>query len=253
MAKEQSKKADPVPRRRSRWVLFTIIALVVALAGLTAWYFLYESKKNESQFGSRDVNALKGRVTTLSDEEILEELNQIVDENMFNISIASQVAVYGNPQVAELRIENKDINRYLMQVDIMLDEIDEEAPQDSAEGGQTPVQSSAPTVHPTRSPEERLVYRSLIIDPGYYIPAAELRIPLEPGEYSATALFTAIYPDDETEVGKVAAKIMLFVLNQGETPEPTPMPTPTPEPTPTPTPQATDAQADPSATPLANQ
>lgn len=237
MAKDQNNQTGSGSKRRSRWVLYLIIALVIALAGLAAWYYLYESKKNESQFGSRDVNALKGRVTMLSDEEILEELNQIVDENMFNISIASQVVVYGSPQIAELRIENKDINRYLMQVDIMLDEIEEQQGD-----------SEETTPRPTQTPEERLVYRSLIIDPGYYIPAARLRIPLMPGEYNATAVFTAIYPDDETEVGKVAAKIMLYVLDQGETPEPTP--TQTPKPTPTPSAQDADEQAEPSVTPL---
>jgi hypothetical protein len=233
--RDQDRQSPP---KKRKWVLWLIAVLALAVIGLGVWYYIYESQKNKSQFGSRDVNALKGNVSLLSDEEILKELNQIVDENSFNISIASQVAVYGSPQTAELRIENKVINRYLMQVDVLLDET-------AQEGG-------AEAAAQQENEKDRLVYKSGIIEPGYYIPAAELLRPLDPGEYPATAVFTALYADNEAEVGKVAAKIQLFVLRQGETPapvEPTPMPSPTP--TPLPEPSGEEGTLEPGASPEA--
>lgn len=123
---------------------------------------------------------------------------------MFRISIASNIIAIEDG-LADVRIENNLQNRYVMQVTIALDETGEE------------------------------IYRTGLIDPGYYIQQAEFSKHLDPGEYDATAVFTALYPDTEEIVGTVGANVKIHVFPSGTTP--TPIPTATPAPTATALPQ----------------
>jgi len=115
---------------------------------------------------------------------------------MFRISIASEIVGIENG-MNEVRIENNQSNRYLMQVSIYLDETGEE------------------------------IYATDLIDPGYYIQSTEFDKTLKAGEYDATAVFTALYTDTEEIVGTAGANVKIIVLPAGTTPTPSPTPEPT--------------------------
>lgn len=219
-----SDQQKPTPRKKSRVVLTVIIITVLAAGGLFAgWYFfLRDMGPKPFEF---DTAALQGRIKVMTDAEILEELNRVVEEGMFNISIASNI-VFANPDAqGEARIENIAANPYHMQVDIALAEVLDE------ETGEVVIPSE-------------VVYSSKGLMPGTYIERISLDKRLEPGEYAATAVFHAITQDTYQLVGAPAAKIRLTILDLDAPPTPTPSPTPTPTPTPTPAPTATPAPSE---------
>lgn len=193
-------------RRRSNKGLFIallvlVMVLLMLLCGVLYYIWVYQPAERErTRGGEREAEALQGSINLMTEEEIQEALNNIVEEGMFRISIASNIfAAEDGP--AEVRIENNLQNRYIMQVTIYLDETGEE------------------------------IYRTDLIDPGYYIQQTKFDKHLDPGEYAATAVFTALYPDTEAIVGTVGANVMIHVFPAGATPSPTPEPTPTPQPT----------------------
>jgi len=128
-----------------------------------------------------DTSAIEGTLPGKTPEEIQAMLNQIVEEGMFNISIAP-VIVFENPQAqGQARIENVPANHYHMSVKITLDDT-----QDT-------------------------IYESKGIRPGQYIEYITLQKELQPGEYAATALFSAYDADTLGEQGRVAVKIKIIV------------------------------------------
>ena len=129
----------------------------------------------------RDPNAAVGQYEGKTQEEIQAELDKIVEEGMFNISINSTVTMAKGSDEAELRIENIAANHHLMSVEITLD--------DTGEG----------------------IYTSGLIEPGYYIQSVPLDVVLAKGTYAATAVFTAYDSETEASVGQAAAKITIKV------------------------------------------
>ncbi len=128
-----------------------------------------------------DQSAIEGTLPGKTPEEIQAMLNQIVEEGMFNISIAP-VIVFENAQAqGQARIENVPANHYNMSVTITLDETAE------------------------------TIYESKGIRPGQYIEYINLQKDLAPGEYAATAMFHAYDADTLAEQGKVAVKITIYV------------------------------------------
>jgi len=198
-------------KRRSNKGLFIallvlVMVLLMLLCGVLYYIWIYQPAERErTRGGEREAEALMGSINLMTEEEIQEALNNIVEEGMFRISIASNIiAIQG--EKAQVRIENNYSNRYVMQVKILLDETGEE------------------------------IYSTDLIDPGYYILEANLDKELEPGTYAATAVFTARYPDTEDVVGTVGANVKIHVLPAGTTPTPIPTATPTAEPAATPAP-----------------
>ncbi|MBQ7895393.1 MAG: hypothetical protein IJ364_02410 [Oscillospiraceae bacterium] len=159
-----------------------LLLLFVLLLGGVLCYFLVIKPNNDKgvKGGQRESAALQGSINVMSEEEIQEALNNIVEEGMFRISIASDIIAVEDGK-AQLRIENNLQNRYIMQVSIYLDENGKE------------------------------IYSTDLIDPGYYIQEAELDEHLDPGEHAATAIFTALYPDTEEIVGTVGANVTIHV------------------------------------------
>lgn len=192
--------------RKRLWLIIGIVVAVLLLAavGAFAWVKLNEEKQYERY--EFDTAAMAGRIQQMTEEEIQAELDRVVEEGMFNISIASAIVFPSPDSEGEARIENIAANRYHMQVDITLDETGEK------------------------------VYSSKLIQPGYSIANIKLNRRLEPGEYPATAMFSAITQDELKLFGQAAALINLYVM-----PEPTPTPTPSPVPTSTPAPTAAAA------------
>lgn len=168
----QKKKKKPA----SFWVALILAIIVIIIA------ILFGLQQCDSHGGLRDPNSSLGQLQGKSNEEIQAELNRQVEEGMFNISISSNVEFADGTSEGALKIENVPGNRYLMQVTIT----------DDATG--------------------QAVYTSGLIDPNHHIQTAKLDVDLEPGVYDCTALFTALDPETEEEVGQAAAKMTLNVL-----------------------------------------
>jgi len=111
------------------------------------------------------------------------ELYRIVEEGMFNISIASTVDFEDGASEGAIKIENVPGNRYLMQVDIVRDDTDE------------------------------IIYQSGILEPNYHIQSARLDAELPAGTYACTAIFHALDPASEEEIGQAAANMTIRVLS----------------------------------------
>lgn len=169
--------SQPVQVKRKRgkgfWIALVIGVICLAAAGVLAFVLL--------QGGPSARSGTKGQLEGKTEAEIQAELDRIVEEGMFNISIASVVQFADGTSEGELRIENVPGNRYLMKVDI------------------------------TRDDTGETVYTSDMIEPDYHIQRDTLDVDLPAGTYPCTAVFTAYDPETESEVGKAAAQITLQV------------------------------------------
>lgn len=174
MAQETTKKKNKL--------LIIVIVLLLAVVALLLFLLLRRDGAENRPPAMRDANATMGQYEGKTDEEIQEELNRIVEEGMFNISINPEITMASGDSEAELRIENVPGNRYLMSVSITLDDTGE------------------------------VIYTSGLIEPNYHIQTAPLNVALKKGTYTATAVFTALDPDTEAEVGTAAAKITIQVV-----------------------------------------
>lgn len=166
-----SKKA----LRARRIIVAAAIVAVLAVAGAAVWLL---AGAPDDFF---DQNAKTGQAPYKTPEEMQAELDRIVEEGMFNISISSLIEFENGTAPGKAYIENVPGNRYVMQVSIALDDT-----------GET-------------------VYESKGIKPGNYIEDITLSKDIEPGDYAATATFSALDPDSLEEIGKAAAKVTLSV------------------------------------------
>ena len=167
---------------KNKTMLIVLAVLLLCAIGFGLWFFLLRDTGYERY--EFDTDAMAGRIQTMTEEEIQAELNRVVEEGMFNISIASAIVFEAPDAEGEARIENVAANNYHMQVDIILDE-----------SGET-------------------VYSSKLIQPGYSIENIKLSEKLEPGEYEATAIFSAITKNDMKLFGTAGAQIKLYVLDE---------------------------------------
>ncbi|MDD4509387.1 MAG: hypothetical protein PHY23_00480 [Oscillospiraceae bacterium] len=174
--------AQETTQKKNRFFLLIIILLLAVVALLLLLLLRPNSAENQTP-AMRNANATLGQYEGKTDEEIQAELNRIVEEGMFNISINPEITLENGESDAELRIENVPGNRYLMSVEITLDDTGE------------------------------VLYRSGLIEPNYHIQSAPLDKKLAAGTYNATAVFTAHDPDTEADAGTAGAKIIITVEN----------------------------------------
>lgn len=157
-----------------------IIAILVALVAIVLAILLALSMCTEEKSRRQgDAGQLEGK----SDAEIQAELDRVVEEGMFNISIASVVEMENGRAVGDLRIENVPGNRYLMQVTLVRNDTGEQ------------------------------IYQTDLIEPNHHIQRDTLDVVLPKGSYECTALFEALDPETEELVGQAAAVITLNVLS----------------------------------------
>lgn len=177
-------------RKKRRRAARTPTALIIAICALVLiliimlvvfWLIPAVEKNRGAASDFFDSRALSGNLPGRTQEEIQAELDKIVEEGMFNISIASIVTVKEGDDEALARIENIAANHHNMKVSITLDG------------------------------ENEPIYESAGLAPGQYIEYAKLSRKLAAGEYHATALFTAYDTDDLSQVGQAAAKITIVV------------------------------------------
>ena len=179
------------PRERpglSRGRVILICALAALLSALLVLLLVNPFADHKDNGGADDANAgwfdpsaQSGSLPGRTQEEIQAELDKIVEEGMFNISIASVVVFADGQSEGEARIENIAANRYNMGVAITLDESGE------------------------------VLYTSKGLKPGQYIETIRLDRDLPAGEYQATALFTAYTQEELLKVGQAAARITIVI------------------------------------------
>lgn len=170
-AQESGKK-----RRRIIVLILVIIAIIAAiLAGL------YMCTDVDLPGRERNINAELGQLDGKTDAEIQAELNRVVDESMFDISIAHTMVFPDGQSEGEVRIENVPGNRYLLDCTI------------------------------TEADTGDVLYESGVLEPNHHITNGKLLKDLDPGTYKANALFKALDPDTEEEVGAVNAEITILV------------------------------------------
>jgi len=172
MMERTEKRAGKKKKRR------IIIICIIAAAGVAAILFGMQSCGKENWF---DPSAQTGSLAGKTEEEIMAELNRIVEEGYFNISIASKIYFENGNAEGAARIENISANPYNMKVTITLDET-----------GET-------------------IYESGGLKPGQFIEKIRLLRALPEGTYNAKAAFTAFAQDDLSRVGQAAAQIELIV------------------------------------------
>ena len=165
------------PKKSKRGLTVGIVAALV-LIGAAAWFFFGRGGGAADFF---DPNATTGILPGMTEEQIIEELNRIVEEGMLNISINTQISFPSGTAEGQAYIDNISANHYNMTVQIVLDDT-----------GET-------------------VYQSGGIRPGQYIENITLSKALPKGSYKATAIFTAHDPEDQSEIGQAAAEVLLTV------------------------------------------
>ncbi len=161
-------------RRAAFWIALVIAILAIVAAVVLAFMLLNPAKSSRSG----DLGQLEGKTAA----EVQAELDRVVEEGMFNISIASTVELATGTSEGELRIENVPNNNYLMRVEIARDDTGEK------------------------------IYETDVIEPNHHIQSDVLDADLDPGSYECTATFFALDPETEDEIGQVAAAMRINVL-----------------------------------------
>ena len=168
--------------KKGKRVIIVIVLLLISIAaGALAW--LYTCSNVDMPGKPRNLNAELGMLDGKTDAEIQAELNRVVDESMFDISIASTMEFPDGASEGDIRIENVPGNRYLLECQLI-----------ETETG-------------------AVLYESGILEPNHHISKGKLLKDLEAGVYSALAVFTALDPDTEDEVGKSNVEVTIIVQN----------------------------------------
>ena len=157
-----------------------VIAIICALAAIAIWLLVWLFACNGASLF--DQNAQDGQAPYKSAEEMQAELDRVVEEGMFNISIAGAIQFDSGDAEGTAYIENVPGNHYLMRVKITEDAT-----------GET-------------------LYESGVLKPNQFIEKIALAKDLDAGSYPATATFTALDPSSYDEVGQAAAKVVVNVV-----------------------------------------
>ena len=163
-------------------LLAAACVLLLLVLGILAFLLLRAPKAGPSGL-AREAAALAGQLEGKTEEQIVEELNRIVEEGMFNISINTQPEFPDGSSPGNLCIENSPANHYLMVVEITLNDTGEQ------------------------------VYTSGALEPNYHIQEAKLDRALAKGTYPATATFYAYTADTQELVGTAGAEMQLIIQN----------------------------------------
>lgn len=178
---EAQEQAEAPEASKPKRPVGLYVALAVAVAAVLA-LSLALLRTCTAEQGARDPNAALGQLEGKSEEEIQAELNRIVEEGMFNVSISSVVEFADGTSEGDLCIENVPGNLYLMQVVITRDDTGEQ------------------------------IYQTGLIDPNRHIQSDVLDVDLDAGEYACTATFFASDVETEEQVGQAAVKMTIKVL-----------------------------------------
>lgn len=172
-------KAQLLKSKKQKARLSIMATAVVVVVGAVAFFNM--NAKSVSKF-DLDNDALQGFLPNKTAEEIQAELNRLLDESMFHVSINPK-PILANGKV-NLFIENVPANNYWTMVDIYY--IDENG-------------------------DEQLLYQSRVIQNGYYVAEVEIDEDIPKGEYNAFGIFKAILPESTEEIGQTRVSLLLTV------------------------------------------
>ncbi|MEG0630534.1 MAG: hypothetical protein RSG57_04020 [Christensenellaceae bacterium] len=164
-------------------LIIAVIAVLIVLLYIGVIKPAMEPKQSPEQVAAEELikekNAELGIIPGMTNEEIQERLNQVVTDSMLNISINSVPYFQNGQSEGNLRLENVQGNKYSFVVEIVRDDTGER------------------------------IYKSGLIDPGYFVENAKLDVELAKGKYPCVATFTAY--DGIEQIGTVGAQIVITV------------------------------------------
>lgn len=158
-----------------------VILLLAILIGLFAWT-RFAAQKSDAAKLEETVKAKLGQLEDKSNDEIQAALDEVIAEGSLRISINENPVFATGDSEGSLKIENHPNNHYNMRVIITMTDTGEE------------------------------LYNSGLMPINSHIDADKLEKDLEPGEYDATATFTAYDVESDTEVGQAIAGLKISVL-----------------------------------------
>ncbi len=170
---------DKQPKKRS---IFRAVIIVLMIIIIILLFCMQQCGSSDALSLEESIKAELGQLDGKTEEEILEELNRVVEEGMFHISINPDPVFADGTSEGNLEIENIPNNLYGMVVIINLTETEEE------------------------------VYNSGLIYPNYHIQRDSLSVELEAGAYDAIATFVAYDLDSFEEIGRVSSEITIHIL-----------------------------------------
>lgn len=179
VAMSGSENKDKKRKKRILWLL--LLLLVIGVAG--GIYYVLTNKSERVQIVSGDYLPGEKDAKKMSDKELKEAEQQVVDDSKFNMVIKSEATFETGESKGNLYIQNPVQNGYPINVDIHLDDTNEK------------------------------VYSSGAMQPGYEVSGAVLETKLTAGVYPATATFTIFDPKTNKKRGQVQAAITLTVRN----------------------------------------
>lgn len=180
VAPKQGKKsagADNNGSKKKRGASFWVAIIVAVVAVVLACVLAFTMCSRSARQGD------EGQLDGKTPEEIQAELDRIVEEGMFNISIASMIEFPDGTSPGEVRIENVPGNIYMMKVEV------------------------------TRDDTNEVIYTTDFIEPNHHVQQDTLDVDLPAGTYDCTAMFYAHDVDTEELIGQAAAKIQIKVLS----------------------------------------
>lgn len=180
---QQPNEAARNDKRKNKTIVLLLLLLLVmiGLIGGLLYYFLIYSAKSPM---ARESEMLGGRLAGKTPTEMQSILDETVEKGQVLIGISAAPVFEENGKKGRLGIENDAKNQYSFQVTLTEDETGTE------------------------------LYKSGLIDPGYYVEFVELSKRLAAGDYAATAVFTTYSPEETDDaIAQVTAKITLHVMD----------------------------------------
>lgn len=123
----------------------------------------------------------KGELPGMSEDDILKMLNEKVEEGSFQININSELSFEDGTAKGDMRILNSPNNHYLLVVEMYLKE------------------------------DNKRIYKSGAIEPGYYIEQDTLDVKLEKGDYPVNIHFKNYDIKSEQFVGEAVAENVIHI------------------------------------------
>ena len=156
-----------------------ILIIILVIITIISAVFLINNNKNKVNVSGGILQ--EGIIPGYTEEQIKEILQRKADESSFSFEINSRPIFKDGKSEGNLRIANPPYNKYLIKVEIKLDD------------------------------NNKKVFESGEILPNHYIEYAKLTKKLKAGEYNATATINAYDTESGEYKGTSAAKLIISV------------------------------------------